>query len=132
MFSLDPKVLLTCLDPRDIQNSRAEFCDELDRMVGEMHSEGLVPGRTDLPDVKALFNIVFKLSFNDTRAYMSSRYGVDVNSLADKAWQACENGDRDEVLQQHKVLSQVWLNQKRIIEDSLEQIEVLARDKAGD
>ncbi|KIW02255.1 uncharacterized protein PV09_06407 [Verruconis gallopava] len=116
--------------PRNFQNSRAEFCAELDDMSKLMKSNEPAAGRNDLPLIKTAFDGIFTTNL-DYREVMKQRLDLDVDDLRDKCWQACEKGDKKRILEHYKELSRAWEEQKRLIDGLMMQIEEMASDASS-
>jgi hypothetical protein len=99
-------------------------------MTKLMCSNASVAARTDLPLVKWAFQRIFTMNL-EYRSVMRHRINLDVDDLAAKCWQACENGDKRKVLQHHKQLTKAWKEQKSVIEGLLRQIEEMTRDEGS-
>ncbi len=93
-------------------------------------SDASVPARTDLPLVKWASQGILTMNL-EYRSPKRQRINLDVDDLADKCWQACENGDEAKALQYHKQLTKAWKEQKSVVEGLLRQVEEMARDEGS-
>lgn len=79
------------------------------------------PARTDFALTKCAFHSIFTIN-TEYRNVMKQEFGIDIQELEQKCWQACDDGNKNAVLKARKDVVNAWEEHKRIVEGFLEQI----------
>ena len=107
--------------PRDWPHSSGQFHSAIENLEQRMRLNEDPPIRTDFASAKWLFYLSF-VANTEYRSIMRSEIGYPIHELEQRCWQACEDGNRDAVVEAHKELTRVWEAQKRMVESSLGEI----------